>query len=66
MPEPWSIQVIITRPIYVGYYSWKGELYKGNYEPLVSVEDYNKVQRILAQQGKVYGRHRLQKLNKLK
>lgn len=44
----WSIRLILTRPIYAGYNSWHGELIKGNHDPLISLSDFNKVQRLLA------------------
>lgn len=31
-----SIKKIVTRPVYIGYYSFKGHLYQGDYEPLIS------------------------------
>ena len=44
----WSVKTILTRPIYAGYNSWHGELIKGNHDPLISLSDFNKVQRLLA------------------
>lgn len=44
----WSVKMILTRPIYAGYNSWHGQLIKGSHQPLVSVSDFNRVQRILA------------------
>lgn len=40
--------MILTRPIYAGYNSWHGQLIRGSHEPLVSVADFNRVQRLLA------------------
>lgn len=31
-----------------GYNSWRGQLIRGQHEPLVSMADYNRVQRLLA------------------
>ena len=43
----WSVRIILSRPIYAGYNSWHGQLIKGGHQPLVSVADFNRVQRIL-------------------
>lgn len=44
----WSVRLILTRPIYAGYNSWRGQLIRGQHEPLVSVQEYNRVQRLLS------------------
>lgn len=44
----WSVRIILSRPIYAGYNSWHGQLIKGSHQPLVSVSDFNRVQRLLA------------------
>lgn len=44
----WSVRLILSRPIYAGYNSWHGQLIKGGHQPLISVADFNRVQRILA------------------
>lgn len=55
-PTAWSIEVIISRPIYCGYNIFKGKLYKGQYEPIVDIDTYNRVIALLKRQGKTYGR----------
>ncbi len=48
--NPMSCKAILHRPMYAGYFQWKGELIKGvNFEPIISYEDYLKVQNILKQ-----------------
>lgn len=59
IPQAYTIQVIITRPIYCGYNSFHGKIYKGNHPPIVSIETYNKVQALLRRQGKLSGRNRV-------
>lgn len=59
IPTAWSIYVLLTRPIYCGYNSFLGRLYRGLYTPIISVEQYNKVQKLLRRQGKTAGRPRL-------
>lgn len=44
----WSVKLILTRPIYAGYNSWHGQLIKGSHQPLISVSDFNRVQKLLA------------------
>lgn len=56
IPTAWTIQTILTRPIYCGYNSFCGNIYKGNYAPIISAETYNRVQRLLRRQGKIIGR----------
>lgn len=56
IPTAWSVEKIITRPIYCGYNSFHDEIYKGNFEAIISVETFNKAQMILRRQGKISGR----------
>ncbi len=65
MPEAWSIQKIITRPIYCGYNSFCGNIYKGNFDGIIDIETFNKVQSLLKRQGKIIGRKRIEELTKL-
>lgn len=44
----WSVRLILSRPIYAGYNSWHGQLIRGSHQPLISVADFNRVQRLLA------------------
>lgn len=58
IPSPSAINIILTRPQYAGYNLFLGELYKGNYEPIRTVQQFNKVQRIILRQGKLVGQNR--------
>lgn len=49
------IKTILSRPIYIGYNSYHGQLYKGTHEPIVSEAQYNKVQRLLGKGRKGEG-----------
>ncbi|HFE0724932.1 TPA: recombinase family protein [Streptococcus agalactiae] len=43
----WSYRIIrqiLDNPVYCGYNQYKGEVYKGNHEPIISEEDFNKTQ----------------------
>lgn len=64
-PNAWMIQVILSRPQYCGYNTLHGKVYKGNFEPIIDVETYNKVHALLKRQGKVSGRNRKEQLIKL-
>lgn len=55
-PTAYTVAVILTRPIYAGYNLFKGQLYKGNHPPIVSIDTYNRVQQILKRQGNCTGR----------
>lgn len=46
------IHIILTSPTYYGYFYQNGELYKGNYEPLVSKSVWDKVQKALKNRSK--------------
>lgn len=53
--DAYKVRVILTRPIYAGYYSYKDLRVRGAFEPLISVERYNAiVKRINADRS---GRH---------
>lgn len=53
----YSIQIILTRPIYAGYNLYCGQIYKGSHPAIINVETYNQVQRLLKHSRA--GRHRL-------
>lgn len=65
IPTASAILVIITRPIYCGYNSFHGRLFKGNHQSIVSVEEFNRVQKLLKKQGKLIGRKRISELYSL-
>lgn len=62
IPEPWHIERILTNPIYAGYNVFCGQIFKGLHEPIVSVSEFNRVQRIIIRQGKLTGAKRKRKL----
>lgn len=65
IPTAWSIQVILSRPQYCGYNTYCGELYKGDYEPIIDINTYNRVHSLLLRQGKVFGRKRVEPLQRV-
>jgi len=42
-----AIHTILQNPVYVGQFRWKGKIYDGSHEPLISVEIFNAVQEKL-------------------
>lgn len=47
-----SVKRILTNPLYIGYYSFKGERYKGDFEPIIDTETWNRAQNILKRNRK--------------
>lgn len=58
----WHIELILTRPIYAGWYLFHGELYKGYHPPIISVQQFNLIQRLIKRQGKIDGRQRKRRI----
>lgn len=46
-----SVRKILTRPIYAGFNLFHGSLYKGQHTPIISIKEYNQVQRLLQKYG---------------
>lgn len=61
-PQAYTVERILMCPIYCGYNTLNGKVYKGNHEPIIDVKTYNRVQHILYQQGKIVGSPRQKKL----
>ena len=43
------IKTILTRPVYAGYNTYCGDIYKGTHDPIISEAIYNRVQRALGE-----------------
>lgn len=65
IPTAWGITRILTNPIYCGYNSLHGKIYRGNYPAIISPEIFNMVQMLLMHQGNNAGRPRKITLNQL-
>lgn len=65
IPTAYSVQKILTRTQYCGYNTFCGKTYKGNFEPIIDVETYNKTLLLLKRQGKNIGRKRIKPLIKI-
>ncbi len=56
-PIPTStLQTILRNRLYTGWYEWNGKLYQGKHEPLVTIELWERVQRVL--DGRNASKHR--------
>lgn len=64
-PTAYSIQKILTRTQYCGYNIFHGEIYKGNFEPIIDIGTYNKTLTLLKKQGRNVGRKRIEPLIKI-
>lgn len=62
IPDAWRIERILTNPVYAGYNVFCDEIFKANHDPIISVSDFNKVQRLIARQGRTAGAPRKKKL----
>ena len=60
VPTAWSIQKILTRTQYCGFNTFLGEIYKGDYDPIIDIKTFNKVASLLKKQGKIAGRRRIE------
>ena len=53
---------LLNNPFYTGLILWKGELYEGKHEPVVSMEDFEEIQKILKRRSLKPSRHKKSKL----
>jgi site-specific DNA recombinase len=42
---------MILNPFYAGYFSWKGTLHKGKHEPMISLEEHARLQKLIRRKG---------------
>ena len=47
-----GIHRLVTNPFYAGLILWGGEVHQGAHEPLITVEEFERVQRLLRRPGK--------------
>ena len=48
-----NVQHILQNPFYIGLMRYKGELFEGKHEPLISKKLFDKCQEVMAKRGKV-------------
>jgi len=46
------LQRTLTDPFYTGYFNYKGQLHKGSYKPMVTLEEFDAIQVILGRKGR--------------
>ena len=46
------ISFILSNPFYVGFFRFKGEIYEGKHQPVISKKIFDKVQEVLKERGK--------------
>ncbi|MCD6108984.1 MAG: recombinase family protein [Thermoplasmata archaeon] len=46
-----TVSTILKNPLYCGYLRWEKYINKGEHEPIIDVETYNEVQKIIKQKG---------------
>ncbi len=52
-----AIHTILRNRIYTGEFLWKGKLYKGKHDPLISVELFECVQSVIERRNRAHTRH---------
>lgn len=55
---PWSVEKILTRPIYAGFNSWHNAPFPGYHPPIISIDTFNAVQQTILRVGARAGRNR--------
>ena len=50
-PNDSNMRRLLMRPFYYGYMVFKGELYKGTHQPIITKDLFDQVQKILKQRG---------------
>ncbi|MDP2960408.1 MAG: recombinase family protein, partial [candidate division Zixibacteria bacterium] len=48
-----AVYRMFTNPFYFGMFEYNGRLYRGNHQPLITVEEYDKVQKLLGKKGRL-------------
>lgn len=46
-----AIYRILSNPFYTGYFLWNGRLYQGKHEPMITMEEFNRLQILLRRPG---------------
>ncbi len=54
----WSVEQILTRPIYAGFITWHDVPYPGQHPPIIPMEAFNYVQKTILRVGAQSGRRR--------
>lgn len=55
--DPNRLKYVFSNRVYLGYISHRGEWYKGDHEPIIDEETYNRLARLLDQRAEKYAIH---------
>lgn len=47
-----SIYKLFSNVFYTGLFDWRGQQYRGNHEPMITLDEYDRVQRLLGRKGR--------------
>jgi site-specific DNA recombinase len=53
----WGIYTLFNNIFYAGMFRWKGNLFRGNHTPMITVAEYEKVQAMLGKKGNRRSQH---------
>lgn len=56
--EPKRLKYVFANKLYIGYIKYRGEWYQADHEPILDVETFEKVQRLLAQRKEDFADHK--------
>lgn len=59
--DPKRLKYVFSSKLYLGYIRYKGEWYKGDHEPILDEETFDKIQKLLNQRAEDYEKHRPKK-----
>jgi len=48
-----NVQKILNNPFYIGLMKYRGEIFEGQHEPLISKKLFDKCQEVMSKRGKV-------------
>jgi hypothetical protein len=54
-----AIYKILTNPFYAGILPWGGETYPGKHEPMITLDEFERVQQLLGRPGRARPRYRV-------
>ena len=61
MLSPQNVKAILQNPLYYGVFRYKGELYEGVHEPLITKKRFDEIQEIIKTRGRTQLQHKKEK-----
>ncbi len=46
-----TMYVLLANPFYAGYFHWNGQLYPGKHEPMITMAEFQRVQKFIGREG---------------